>query len=47
MICTRQEDTGLPSANQVYARLESEKLDTISRQRLRDLRRQALIDVRL
>ncbi len=47
MVCTREEDSGLPSPNQVYSRLENEKLDTISRQRLRDLRRQALIDVRL
>ena len=47
MVCTREEDDGLPTPNQVYARLENEKLDTISRQRLRDLRRQALIDVRL
>lgn len=47
MVCTREEDDGLPSQNQVYSRLENEKLDTISRQRLRDLRRQALIDVRL
>lgn len=47
MICEREEDSGLPSPNQVYSRLENEKLDTISRQRLRDLRRQALIDVRL
>jgi peptidyl-prolyl cis-trans isomerase SurA len=47
MVCSREEDDGLPSPNQVYARLENEKLDTISRQRLRDLRRQALIDVRL
>ena len=47
MVCDRQEDSGLPSQNQVYSRLESAKLDTVSRQRLRDLRRQALIDVRL
>lgn len=47
MVCERQEDDGLPSPNQVYGRLENEKLDTVSRQRLRDLRRQALIDVRL
>ena len=47
MVCSRQEDSGLPSPNQVYSRLESEKLDTVSRQRLRDLRRQALIDIRL
>ncbi|MBP02011.1 MAG: hypothetical protein CMM25_04250 [Rhodospirillaceae bacterium] len=47
MICQRQEDDGLPSANQVYSQLESQKLDIISRQRLRDLRREALIDIRL
>ena len=47
MICSKEEDDGLPSPNQVYSRLENEKLDTISKQRLRDLRRQALIDIRL
>ena len=47
MVCSREEDDGLPSSDQVYGRLESEKLDTFSRQRIRDLRRQALIDVRL
>jgi peptidyl-prolyl cis-trans isomerase SurA len=47
MVCSREEDDGLPTSDQVYGRLESAKLDTISRQRLRDLRRQALIDVRL
>ena len=47
MICTKEEDDGLPSPNQVYSRLENVKLDTISKQRLRDLRRQALIDIRL
>jgi len=47
MVCSKEEDDGLPSPNQVYAKLESDKLDTVSRQRLRDLRRQALIDIRL
>ena len=47
MVCSREEDDGLPSPNQVYSKLENDKLDTISRQRLRDLRRQALIDIRL
>jgi len=47
MVCTREDDDGLPSPNQVFSRLENEKLDIVSRQRLRDLRRQALIDVRL
>ena len=47
MVCSKEEDNGLPSPNQVYSRLENEKLDTMSKQRLRDLRRQALIDIRL
>jgi peptidyl-prolyl cis-trans isomerase SurA len=47
MLCQREDDTGLPNEEQVYARLESEKLESVARQRLRDLRRQALIDVRL
>ena len=47
MVCSKEEDNGLPSQNQVYSRLENEKLDTMSKQRLRDLRRQALIDIRL
>ena len=47
MVCTKEEDDGLPSPNQVYSRLENVKLDIISKQRLRDLRRQALIDIRL
>jgi peptidyl-prolyl cis-trans isomerase SurA len=47
MVCSKEDDNGLPSPNQVYSRLENEKLDTMSKQRLRDLRRQALIDIRL
>jgi peptidyl-prolyl cis-trans isomerase SurA len=47
ILCTRQDDSGLPSEEQVYAKLEGDKLENVARQRLRDLRRQALIDVRL
>lgn len=47
MVCERLEDDGLPAPQQVFARLENEKLGTVANQRLRDLRRQALIDVRL
>ena len=47
MVCTREDDSGMPNENQIYARLENEKLNNMARQRLRDLRRQALIEVRL
>lgn len=47
MVCQRQADTGVPSENQVRGMLENNKLNNIARQKLRDLRRQALIDVRL
>ena len=47
MICTREDDSGMPDENQIYSRLENEKLSNMARQRLRDLRRQALVEVRL
>lgn len=47
MTCSRTEDDGLPSARQVAGRLEQDKVSVVADQRLRDLRRQALIDVRL
>jgi peptidyl-prolyl cis-trans isomerase SurA len=47
MVCQRQADTGVPAEGQVRNMLENSKLNNIARQRLRDLRRQALIDVRL
>jgi peptidyl-prolyl cis-trans isomerase SurA len=46
-VCMRRDDTGVPSADQIHSNLEGEKLQNAARQRLRDLRRQALIDVRL
>jgi peptidyl-prolyl cis-trans isomerase SurA len=47
MLCSRENDTGLPSENQVMAKLQQDKLENIARQKLRDLRREALIDIRL
>jgi peptidyl-prolyl cis-trans isomerase SurA len=47
MVCDRNDPNGLPSRDQVTQRLEREKLERLSERRLRDLRRQALIDVRL
>lgn len=47
MVCTREADTGIPSDEEVMSRLENDKLENIARQHLRDLRRQALIDVRI
>jgi peptidyl-prolyl cis-trans isomerase SurA len=47
MVCGRNDPNGLPSRDEVTQRLEREKLERLSERRLRDLRRQALIDVRL
>ena len=47
ILCTRQDDSGLPSEDQIYAKLENDKLENVARQKLRDLRREALLDVRM
>jgi peptidyl-prolyl cis-trans isomerase SurA len=47
MICSRKDDTGLPSEEQVMSTLQNEKLTNAARQKLRDLRRSALIDIRI
>ena len=47
MICNRKDDTGLPSEEQVMGNLQNEKLTNAARQKLRDLRRAALIDIRI
>ncbi|TAL02143.1 MAG: peptidylprolyl isomerase, partial [Rhodospirillaceae bacterium] len=47
MVCTRADDSGLPSEDQIYEKLAEDKLENVARQHLRDLRRQALIDVRI
>ena len=46
-VCMRRDDPGVPSGEQIMSTLENEKLQNAARQRLRDLRRQALIDIRL
>ncbi len=46
-LCTRQDDSGLPSERQIRSQLENEKLENAARQKLRDLRRQALVDPRI
>ncbi len=47
MVCMRKDDTGLPSEEQVMGTLQNEKLTNAARQKLRDLRRAALIDIRI
>jgi peptidyl-prolyl cis-trans isomerase SurA len=47
MVCSRQDDSGLPDEDQIFAKLENDKLENLARQKLRDLRRQALVDVRI
>ncbi|MBY0511791.1 MAG: peptidylprolyl isomerase, partial [Rhodospirillaceae bacterium] len=46
-VCMRRDDTGVPSPDQIASNLENDKIQNAARQRLRDLRRQALIDIRL
>jgi peptidyl-prolyl cis-trans isomerase SurA len=47
MVCTRKDDTGIPSEEQIMSNLQNEKLTNAARQKLRDLRREALIDIRI
>ena len=47
MVCERQDPTGLPSRDQVRASIESDKFERLSSRALRDLRRAAIIDIRL
>lgn len=47
MVCGRKDPNGLPSRDDVSLQLEREKLERLADRRLRDLRRQALIDIRL
>jgi peptidyl-prolyl cis-trans isomerase SurA len=47
MVCSRQDDSGLPGEEQIFGKLENDKLENLARQKLRDLRRQALVDVRI
>ncbi|TAN52653.1 MAG: peptidylprolyl isomerase, partial [Rhodospirillales bacterium] len=47
MVCARKEDTGLPERSEIAKRLEMERLDIQARRLLRDLKRLAIIDVRI
>ena len=48
MVCTRKDDTGIPSEDAIMSQLQNEKLSNAARQKLlRSAPRQALIDVRL
>ena len=48
MVCARDADAdATPSREDVRQRLTLQQLDMVARQYLRDLRRQALVDVRL
>lgn len=47
MVCDRETIGGLPSRAEIEERLTGEKLNTLSRRRLRELRRAAMIDIRL
>lgn len=47
MLCSKRDPNGLPSRDEITRKLEREKLDRAAERRLRDLRRDALIDIRL
>lgn len=47
MVCDRGDLSGLPSRDQIRAKLSNEKLERVAQRALRDLRRAALIDIRL
>ncbi|MEQ8284798.1 peptidylprolyl isomerase [Thalassospira sp.] len=47
MICNKTEESNLPSRNEVENRLRMERLDILARRKLRELRRQAFIDIRM
>ena len=48
MVCERDAEVApLPPREQVQQRLELEKLDLLARRYLRDLRRAAIVDVRI
>jgi peptidyl-prolyl cis-trans isomerase SurA len=47
MVCSRKDDNGLPSKEEISGRLEMERLDIQARRLMRDLRRLAIIDVRI
>jgi peptidyl-prolyl cis-trans isomerase SurA len=47
MVCSRKDDTGLPTREEIGNRIEMEKLDIQARRLMRDLKRTAIVDVRI
>jgi peptidyl-prolyl cis-trans isomerase SurA len=47
MICNKIEESNLPSREDIENRLRMERLDILARRKLRELRRQAFIDIRM
>lgn len=47
MVCERGAPSNLPSREQISKRLETQRLDVLSQRRLRDVRREAFLDLRL
>ncbi len=47
MVCERDDSTGLPPRDQIRDTLVRERLDMLSRRYLRDLRRAAIVDIRI
>lgn len=47
MVCSRQDESAIPSREEISSRLEIERLDIQARRIMRDLRRTAIIDVRI
>ncbi|WP_417829447.1 foldase protein PrsA [Thalassospira sp.] len=47
MICNKTEESNLPGREEIENRLMLERLDILARRKLRELRRQAFIDIRM
>ncbi|MBF0167155.1 MAG: peptidylprolyl isomerase [Alphaproteobacteria bacterium] len=47
MVCSRKDDNGMPERAEIEKKLEFERLDVQARRLLRDLKRQAIIDIRI
>jgi peptidyl-prolyl cis-trans isomerase SurA len=46
MVCQRQDPPGLPTRDEVQESIARERFDTLARRYLRDLRREAFVDIR-
>lgn len=47
MVCGRKDDSGLPGRDEIAARLDMERVDIQARRLMRDLRRSAIVDIRI